>query len=148
MRSARGVLAASCVTLGVLGIGAQPASAVECISLTPDQYKTLARRAGPIITSGSAVVVPAKNRLTSPSGANWPSHLVALTIAGTSMPAVLAVGGVGGTIRGPIDSLNDAALDATEFGAAAQPGSTALRNRKKLRRIPQVSQVKKCAESG
>ena len=115
-------IACAAATVAAMGLVAEPSAAatVSCIPLTAEQYDSLELQGGPDITGGAAVEVPAKNRVS----ARWPTHVIALRTADSTNAAVLAVGGIDPRIDGPLDSLNQAALTATEFGAANAAGQS------------------------
>ena len=126
------------------GISPVLAAAGKCRALTEDQVNTLELKVGADISSGVARKVPLKKR----NSERWPSHLVAAEIAG-SEPGVWAIGGVTSySLEGPIDSLNDAAWSATDFGAEPGSDSPAEDQRERLAGLKQYRQVLKCLASG
>ena len=134
---------AVCLALAASTIAglAEPALAKsECLPLTDEQVMSLQGASGPVITSsGVAVKVPEAKRIRI----GWPKYLVAARVDGDD-----AVWGVGGftpvSFEGVVHSLNQPALDASGFGAAAPPGSRAFRLRKRIARLPQYDDVLAC----
>lgn len=115
----------------------------RCLALTEDQVRSLELSSGPDISNGVAVKVPKKKRVN-----RWPTYLIAADIA-DGEPGVWAVGGISSySVDGPIDSLNDEALLATDFGADAQPGSRAAELRARIARLPHYDIVVDCLLAG
>lgn len=126
------------------------AKAPRC-QLVPAEVKTsLAKGLYPnystvTFTDTYGVVVDSDNRNTQ----GWPGYVVAARVNGEGFSdgdiATWAIRSYDGNIS-PIYALNKKALQATEWGAAANPGGSAYDQRMKLERSSEAAQATKCAK--
>lgn len=120
----------------------QPVPAEVMSSIAKGLYPNYA---GATFTDAYGVVVDADSR----NERGWPGLVVAARITGNGFTdgdiGTWAIRATDGNIS-PIYALNTKARQATEWGAAANPGSPADEQRKKLEKLGESKQAEKCAK--